>query len=283
MTVVRPWKIPVPAAFWDWARWMISGRKGPRPASVAVWLKAHGRRTIPTDWYVHLAWIRGKPRPKPPARPLYDLGIYGQGNGYMFTHPGGDAELAVELVANGFTWALFNIDDIDPGLYSDALMQAKAHGLITGPWARVRNPTEATRVEEVSARWNSPILGHNLETESETTLPPPDLQSVINTAGRIGKRLIITEGWTQNDPKWSALQNVIGMPETFLNVNPDLHPKVCCDHTSSLMNEPALPLFGAGPMSEGPVPVPPDVYKSQWPGVYCVYPGNGIDPRLWGR
>ena len=82
---------------------------------------------------------------------------------------------------------------------------------------------------------------------------------------------------------WDALKNVVGQPETFLNINPNLHPKVCCDHTSELMRAPAIPLFGAGPMSEGPVPVPPSVYFSQWSGVYAVYPGNGQNPAKWKR
>lgn len=275
------WRVPVPAAFWDWARWVEGGRKGARPDSVQKWLKLHGR--IPADWFLHLAWIRRKPRPKPPARPLWNLGIYGSGNGYMFTHPGGDAEIAVELMSNGFTWALYNIDGINPGEYSDALIQAKAHGLLTGPWARVRTPAEAERLESVALQWASPILGHNLETESENTLTPPMLQTVISSTQRVLQRLIITEGWTQNDPNWSALRNVVGMPETFLNINPDLQPKVCCDHTSTLMQAPALPLFGAGPMSEGPVPVAPSVYLNQWSSLFCVYPGNGQDPHLWRR
>lgn len=277
---MKPWRTPVPPQFWNWARWTLHGKQDPRPQSVTDYLKKHGR--IPPDWYIHRAWISRRPRPKPPVHPARDLGVYGSGNGYLFTHPGGDAELAVELMMNGFTWALYNVDGIDPGRYSDAIMQAKAHGLIYGPWARVRTPAEASKLEDIGVSWGSEILGHNLETESETTLTPPMLQGVIGRYKTM-KRLVITEGWTQNSPDWSALSNVIGMPETFLNVNPNLHPKVCCDHTSAVMNAPSLPLFGAGPMSEGPIPVPPEVYHAEWPGLFAVYPGNGQPPNQWKR
>lgn len=284
------WSVPVPAAFWDWARWMISGRKGPRPRSVEMWLHLHGRRKIPADWYTHLAVIRVRPRPKAPAPLRFDLGIAGTGNGVMFVHPGGDAEIAPDLVANGFTYALFNIGDYKPSDWQTSIRQAQNSGLMFGPWARL-DPLQqgtglemAAYVEAIADVWSSPISGHNDEKEAETTTTPADLAKVLSARGK-RTRVIPMEGWPQ-DIDWSPLgdlDGVIGGPETFLNVRADLHPKVCVDHSVAVGYRAALPIFGAGPMAEGPVPVPPDEYFSQWPGLFLVYPGNGLNAREWNR
>jgi hypothetical protein len=287
--VIVPWKTPVHPAFWPWARWKISGGRGPRPVAVQVYLDHH--RKLPADWYLHLEWIRRKPRPRAPAPKILSLGVAGTGNGVLMVHPGGDAELAPELLAARFTYVLFNVLDHPVDAWLNARMQASSRGLTYGPWGRLDpelrgdGHARCKMLEDVADEWNSPVVGHNTEKEAESTFTPDE--HAAGLAGRRDRtRVVPTEGWVPNGVDYRPLGDipgVVGAPETFLNVRSDLHPKVCVDHAIAGGFRAALPMFGVGPMAEGPTPVPPAVYFDQWPGLFLAFPGNSIRAADWRR
>lgn len=292
---MKPWRTPVPEAFWIWAKWTADGQKDPMPPAVRAYFRAHRLKRAPADWKVHFAWVKGKPRPKPkPAKPVHaiDLGIFGGGNGVLFTHPGGDAEIAPALAAAGFRWVMFNVDGIDDREYDAAWQQAERCGLFAGPWARVRKPGDASRVEAIANRRGSPIAGHNLEDEAQTGELTPDMLAaeLLHPAAGPARaerwRIVPTLGWVQNDPDWTRLgsvPNLVGGPECFLNFRSDLLPKVCVDHAVAQGFRQAIPGLANGSFSEGPVAVPPATSMNTWPGVFWVYPGNGMDAGAWRR
>lgn len=293
IVAVRPWRTPVPAAFWPWARWVLSGdRKHGKqmPEEARAYFHKRKIKVAPPDWRIHLEWIARKPRPKPPAPQQWNFGIAGTGNGVLMTHPGGDAELAPELLAANFTYVLFNIGDYAADKWLDARMQASSRGLLYGPWARLdpefrgEGRERCNAIERVADEWGSVVCGHNNEKEAERTFSPEEHAACLK--GRTSRtRIVPTEGWVQNID-WSPLgkiEGVVASPETFLNVRADLHPKVCVDHAIEQGFRAGLPMFGVGSMGEGLIPVPPKTYFSQWPGLFLLYPGNGLVPHEWDR
>lgn len=290
---MKPWRTPPPPAFWEWAKWVLSGerkRGKPMPVEVRAYFSHHDLKRAPADWVIHLTYISKKPRPKPPTPLKWNYGIAGTGNGVLMTHPGGDAEIAVELLANDFTYVLFNVLDYPPDTWINSRMQASSRGLLFGPWGRLDpeqrgdGPERCKAIEDIADEWNSPVSGHNNEKEAETTFTPEEHAACLR--GRSPRtRIVPTEGWVQ-DIDWSPLGNVDGViagPETFLNVRSDLHPKVCVDHAIAQGFKAALPIFGVGPMAEGPIAVPPSTYFDAWPGGFLAYPGNGLSAHEWSR
>jgi hypothetical protein len=206
---------------------------------------------------------------------VFDLGIFAEPGVFCINPSGGVEEPYAEF---GFKWAAANIGDYESTQWDGWIARMRQFGVTPIYWRRVRQPADSEHLCQATLAHGLVACVHNLEWEAVGSLPPATLALIIDRYLQI-RHAVQTEPWVQNGAGWQELgrRGVVGMPESYLNVDPRWDPNVVVSHAEDEGLRVNAPTFGWGIWSDAQYDVQPSEYLSRWPNKtnWNVYPVDG--------
>lgn len=210
-----------------------------------------------------------------------DLGIWGV-NGVLLRKPGGGSigptEAFPAMFDHGYRYVGLNVE-ADPDWPNERRIAAENH-LPAYPWMQCRTTADLDVLFHAAVTWGSPAMIVNIEIEQ--TRSTPVMAYALGLMARLGKAILVTDGWADPIGRWHGYRRWVGSVECFPEVNPafrDVHG--CVLHASAFFRG-VVPMLGAyGTTWKGRKPILSDyVVPAGVP--HIVYCGDDVDDwKYW--
>lgn len=200
----------------------------------------------------------------------------------------GPSEYLPQIKARGYGWVAF---DPTTGEWADERRIAEQHGLDVVAWKRLKTLTDLDTLMMASNRWGDP--GERIPVIPNIEIPGPDdlplsgtrdaelMAKTLVAMSRVGRALLISDGWADPIGCWHGYRKWVGSTECFPEDAPAfIDVNGCVTHASAFFRA-VVPALGAYPFHNSDViPVRSDY---AWPldKPWIVYPGDTV--RDWSH